>query len=425
MSCQHGAVAIVGSGPAGSGVSEVLSAVGIRHDIYDEAARSGGNVGRQSFDAPPASIESDPSLRRMYLNAAVLSVTPECCIEFDKGRGPEQAPYDAVFICAGAYDLQLPSQGRFPNWSSAGALQALLKGQGIMPNGKVLLAGAGPFVFIAGSELARAGVGVVAVVDAVPLHHYASLLPLTLVQPLTLVELLRAFGTLRQTGASLYFGAQILAVDEQTARLSNGHTIAFDHLGTSDCFAPQTQLARTAGCRQSYSRRGNYFFTDTDLAGRTNQRGIFVCGEGQGVRGSTFARLSGLISALSWLKENGRSGPPGYVQAELESQAKRVIHFAEKLEDTMYRPVRVIADDAWVCACERVEARRVREAIATGLADLSSIKIVTRCGMGSCQGRYCEPLICRLFAEAGKEPLAPFSQRGLARPILAGDLANA
>jgi D-hydroxyproline dehydrogenase subunit alpha len=55
---------------------------------------------------------------------------------------------------------------------------------------------------------------------------------------------------------------------------------------------------------------------------------------------------------------------------------------------------------------------------------LSSIKIVTRCGMGSCQGRYCEPLICRLFAEAQKQPLAPFSQRLFTRPTLAGDLAD-
>ena len=49
--------AIVGAGPAGSAVSEILSASGIAHDLYDEQPRAGGNIGRRRFDAPTAAPE--------------------------------------------------------------------------------------------------------------------------------------------------------------------------------------------------------------------------------------------------------------------------------------------------------------------------------------------------------------------------------
>jgi hypothetical protein len=424
MSPQPGSVGIVGSGPSGAAVSEVLLAAGVAHDLYDEAGRSGGNIDRQRFDAPQSSIETSNGIRQMHCNCAVLAVTANREIEFDRGSGPELSPYEAIFLCTGAYDMQLPSRRRFANWSSAGALQALLKGQGVVPKGTVILGGAGPFLYIVGSDLARAGANIGAIIDIVPRHRYGALLARSLLRPSLVVQFMQSLSALHRSGTALHFGSHIRAADQRNAYLANGCVLSFDHLGISDCFAPQTQLARTAGCEQLYSARGRYFFTRTDRDGRTTRPGIFVCGEGQGVRGAAFARLSGGIAALAWLQDIGRDQPHGFVKARLDRQAAWAQGFAEALEETMYGPVCEIADDAWICACERVEARRVREAIGVGLVDLSSIKIVTRCGMGSCQGRYCEPLICRLFAEAQKQPLAPFSQRLFTRPTLAGDLAD-
>ncbi|MBL8705785.1 MAG: (2Fe-2S)-binding protein, partial [Rhodospirillales bacterium] len=77
---------------------------------------------------------------------------------------------------------------------------------------------------------------------------------------------------------------------------------------------------------------------------------------------------------------------------------------------------------AWACACERVPVAAVRDAIDQGLEDLSSLKIVTRCGMGSCQGRYCEPIVGRLIAERHRTPRAPLTQKVLARPLDVSEL---
>jgi NADPH-dependent 2,4-dienoyl-CoA reductase/sulfur reductase-like enzyme/bacterioferritin-associated ferredoxin len=399
---------IVGAGPAGEAVSAVLAGAGVAHDVYDEAPRSGGNLDRRRFHAPLSALERRDGPARFIAGASVLTVTDERIIEFTKGDGIERQAYRAVFLCTGAYDLQLPTRGRCESWSSAGALQALLKGQGIVPQGRIVLAGAGPFLTIVGADLLRAGARVTDIVDAVDFHRYGSLLPASIWQPRALAQFLRDLAALRLAGTRLHFGAAIADADSRSLRLGDGRVLAFDRLGVSDAFAPQTQLARSAGCSQAFSRRGHYFYTVSDPMGRSDRQGIYVCGEGQGVRGGEHARVSGALAALAWLADEGR-----------------LRRFGETLEGIIERRARPIPQDAWVCACERIPAAAVRDAIAAGLADLSSIKSVTRCGMGNCQGRYCEPLICRLFVEAGREPLSPLTQKGLVRPVRAGDLAGA
>jgi NADPH-dependent 2,4-dienoyl-CoA reductase/sulfur reductase-like enzyme len=418
-------VAIVGAGPAGSAASSVLAAAGVEHEVLDEGPRSGGNLDRRRFDAPPSGLERGAGPGRFIGGATVLSVTPGRLVELLRDGAIERRRYEAVFLCAGAYDLQLPRAGRWASWSSAGALQALLKGQGIVPQGRVVLAGAGPFLAIVGADLVRAGAQVSDVIDSVPLARYARLLPAAAAQPGTAALFARALARLRRAGTRLRLGARAAAIGERSLRLADGSELPFDRIGVTDCFAPQTQLARTAGCAQVFSPAGRYFCTATDELGRTDRPGIFVCGEGQGIRGGQHARASGALAACAWLADNGVPVPSGLSQRTMLRRARRLRRFGEMLERIVEAADRAIPNEAWVCSCERVAAGPVRQAIAAGLHDLSSIKIVTRCGMGSCQGRYCEPLICRLFAEAGLQPLAPLAQKNLVRPVPAGTLAGA
>ena len=397
--------AIVGAGPAGGGVSEVLSAAGIAHDLFDEQPRAGGNIGRRRFDAPAAPPEGDAPCN-FHAGCRVLRVSPEREVEWDDGSALHRGRYDAVFLCAGAYDGMLPRGPRHESWSSAGALQALLKGQGIVPDGRVLIAGAGPFLHIAGADLVRAGAQVVAVVDALPYRAYARLLPFARWGSLKIM--LAARIALRRAGTSVRFGAQIAALGGDSAELGDGTRIGFDHAGISDFFAPQTQLARSAGCAQAWSPTGRYFFTPVDADYRSSIPGVFACGEAAGVRGGDHARLSGLIAALAFL---------GRDRASYQREARRLARFGAALETAMAAAEPRPADDAVACMCERVTVDKARQAVADGLRDLSSIKIVTRCGMGSCQGRYCEPVVGRLIAEAGIAPRAPLNQKALVRPL--------
>jgi NAD(P)H-nitrite reductase large subunit len=286
----------------------------------------------------------------------------------------------------------------------------------------VLICGAGPFLHVVAADLVAAGATVVAVVDALPRRRYMNLLPHAMAVPGNVKVMIDVQRRLRAAGVAIHYGHRVVTLGAATAVLDDGTRYEFDHVGISDWFAPQTQLARSAGCAQAWSGSGRYFQTHVDADYRSSVPGIFVCGEGAGVRGGPHARHSGLIAALAWLGEIGREAPDRYGIAALRAQASDLEQFGQALELASTSREPPMDDAGWVCACERVPVGKVRQAVADGLEDLSSIKIVTRCGMGPCQGRYCEPLVGRLIAEHGVTPRAPLTQKVLTRPLSVAEL---
>ncbi|MGX5187115.1 (2Fe-2S)-binding protein, partial [Streptomyces avermitilis] len=102
----------------------------------------------------------------------------------------------------------------------------------------------------------------------------------------------------------------------------------------------------------------------------------------------------------------------------------RLRQFAAVL-DTVYAPPAHwsdrVTDDTVVCRCEEVTGGAIREAVEElGAGDLRTVKLLTRAGMGWCQGRMCGPAVAGL---AGCQ-LAP-SSGPFARPVPLGVLALA
>jgi NAD(P)H-nitrite reductase large subunit len=80
-----------------------------------------------------------------------------------------------------------------------------------------------------------------------------------------------------------------------------------------------------------------------------------------------------------------------------------------------------------VCRCEEVTEEEVRQCIAEGCETLREIKMVTRTGMGLCQGRTCSKIISRILAEEIGKPLDEIEPAGYRPPlrlITLGTLAN-
>ena len=249
-------------------MASVLAAAGVAHDIYDEAPRSGGNLDRRRFDAPPA----DPGARRprplLRRHASVLAVSAERVVEFIRDGGIEQRAYQAVFICTGAYDLQLPTAGRAATWSSAGALQALLKGQGIVPQRphRAERRRAVPH-----HRRGRPGARrrrVTDIVDSVSLADYAALLPHGLGSP-------AAWAVPARAGR-----APPRARHEAAFRRAGGGGRARSRCGspTGGCCRSTGSASATASRRRPSSParpaaarpiagRGHYFYTATDAGG--------------------------------------------------------------------------------------------------------------------------------------------------------------
>lgn len=429
MSESQPAVGVVGAGPAGAAAAQALAAAKVAVEVFDEQFRPGGNIHRRRLDAPATPLErlaaGARSTVRLHLGRAVLGIGPDLVLEIAAETGIERHRFDAVFLCTGAYDAYEPLPGTPASGvSTAGALQALLKGQGSVPRGRVVIAGTGPFLHIVAAGLIAAGANVTALVDRIPRLRYLALAGSGLAVPANALEFARAFAALRRHGTHIFHGLSPRAVSDRTLVLENGAALPFDRLGLTDSFVPQSQLARSAGCAQQYSREGATFHTVADECGRTSVPGLYVCGEGQGIRGWRHAGISGRIAALDFLRGRG-IGQPAPGNSLLRLRAWRERRFAARLQAEMSRAApRRYDPQAIICACEGVTVSEAKAAVAFGLHDLSSIKSVTRCGMGPCQGRYCEPAICRVLAAAGHLPRAAFAQKALVRPVLARVLAH-
>ncbi len=55
--------------------------------------------------------------------------------------------------------------------------------------------------------------------------------------------------------------------------------------------------------------------------------------------------------------------------------------------------------DRYICRCEEVTEKEIRDAIRAGARSVVEIKRWTRAGMGICQGRSCRRLVERILAE--------------------------
>lgn len=60
-----------------------------------------------------------------------------------------------------------------------------------------------------------------------------------------------------------------------------------------------------------------------------------------------------------------------------------------------------LADNAFICRCERVTASEIRALIRDGVRDINQIKAVTKASMGACGGKTCLNMIKRLYLAEG------------------------
>lgn len=80
--------------------------------------------------------------------------------------------------------------------------------------------------------------------------------------------------------------------------------------------------------------------------------------------------------------------------------------------------------DYIVCRCEEVYAKEIEQAIDNGAQSSRDIKMITRAGMGICQGRTCRPILQRLISALMQDYSITndWSHRSPVRPVRISDL---
>ncbi|MEC4017354.1 FAD-dependent oxidoreductase [Streptomyces sp. H27-D2] len=381
------------------------------------------------------------------------------------GRAPRTLAAAALVLCPGAYDRALP----FPGWDlpgvvTAGAAQALAKGQRIAVGRRVVVSGTGPFLLPVASSLLGVGARVRGVYEAGSPSGWLRA-PLTALRDgrTKLPEL--AAHTARMARHRVPYRTRHAVVAAHGRDRVEAVTVArldpdwrirpgterriegIDALCIGYGFTPQLELAVAAGCELGSDPDGGGYVIVNPWQG-TSTPGVYAAGEITGIGGAELAAAEGVLAGIAAAVRLGC-----HAEAERAHAARRRVRTGRRFAAALAaaHPVRSgwqswLSDDTLVCRCEEVPYRDLRAAVQGRGADgTRALKLTSRAGLGACQGRVCGRNTAELAAglaaglaaagpgratEPGGPPHSPgppdpyaLDRRPIAQPIRLGDLA--
>jgi hydrogen cyanide synthase HcnB len=441
---------------------------GLRCLLIDEAPSLGGQIYRQ---LPRQFKIGDPhSLGRDYQRGnrlraefgqmahrievrsgtSVLDVLdgPQVICSSPDG-GTAQFAADCLVVATGAYDRPLP----FPGWTlpgvlTAGGAQALMKTMRVRPGERAVVSGTGPLLLVVANQLHHAGVRVEAVLEAGRSAFTASMLPKAWRQPGLMADGARYWLGLRRAGIPVLYNHSVFEAhgDGQVESVTFGpidasdwrpirerqRRVDADLLVAGFGFVPSTELCELAGCQTEYVESLGGWVPIRDATMMTTTPGVFAAGDGAGVAGALVAVEEGRIAGITAAE---RSGTITSAEARRRRQLplRRLRAFAgirEALDAISYmRPglSELATDSTVVCRCEEVTRAQVQAAVDEGAENLQTVKLLTRLGMGACQGRNCAPSASALVCAAtGRTPhyIGRINPRPPVKPVTLGVLAR-
>lgn len=328
----------------------------------------------------------------------------------------------------------------------AGAIQGFVKSQQFIPGNRFLLAGSHPLQLVVADQLLSAGAQVAAVVftqrrqqawlmlrhPLVALRHHRQLLETSHI----LSRLRRAgvpviFGhtIVRADGASAVERATIAAIDQNgTVDPHKTQVFECDRIGICHGFLASSELARQAGAEMHWKDHAGGWLARHDEWFESSIKNLFVAGEITSVDGADAALEKGRIAAVGILRSLGRLDD-NRAHRLAESARTRWSHlqsFAAVLQDLARPPaslaLQTMSDDTILCRCESIKRGELRQALAENkhVVSADAAKLLTRVGMGLCQGRMCGDNVARVIAEArGVQPneVGPFQAQAPVKPV--------
>ncbi|MBL8311483.1 MAG: FAD-dependent oxidoreductase [Burkholderiales bacterium] len=448
---------VIGAGPAGLAAAATGADLGLRTLLLDEQPRAGGQIYRNVTVATRrlhgllgADYSRGGSLAESVVvtgaevrhDTLVWDVSPDLVVTGSRGGQSFQVRAPQLVVATGAMERASPLPGwTLPGVLNAGAAQIALKSGGLVPEGRVVVTGAGPLLLLVACQLLEAGVELAGLVETAPAANRRTALrhlPAALHAPSYFAKGLRMIVRLRRAGVPWYTGATELEVTG-TDRATG---LAFDvggrrlHLAANTVLLhhgviPNTQLSRLLRVDHRWSNSQLAWHVVADEFGQTSLSGLRVAGDGVAIAGARAAEAGGALAALGAAHSIGRLSPTE--RDRLAAPHQKVLRgecAVRPFLDALYRPPPYIlapADETIVCRCEEVSAGRIREMARLGCQGPNQTKFFSRCGMGPCQGRVCGNIVTQLLAaELAKPPHAvgAYRIRAPIKPIPVGSLAN-
>ena len=461
-------VAVIGAGAAGVAASVVAARSGCRVTLVDVGDRPGGQYYRGADTSSP----SRPSAPRAGLDYAALAGDLDGLVAANavdyrprttayaleragqrllvRTRGDDRHRDDVdvvdagtVVLATGAFDRPLP----FPGWTlpgvmTGGGAQSLVKGQHVLPGRRVVVAGTGPFLLAVAATLLEYGADVAAVVEANDpvtgslrqvrglasgLGKAGDLGRFIAALARHRVPYLRRHRIVEAVGDDRVAGVRIARVDADWHPIpGTERIIECDAVSVGFGFVAQLDLAAQLGARMIRGADGGLAVAvDDDQA--TSVPGLLAAGETTGIGGVEAARVEGLVAGATAAVMSDRASAltPSALE-RVRREVTRWRRFASGLHATF--PVRdgwvdSVSEGTLVCRCEEVPVSRVREAVALGARDARTVKLLSRAGMGWCQGRMCAAAVDGLCGFDDIASLQGASYRPVSVPVPLGALA--
>jgi NADPH-dependent 2,4-dienoyl-CoA reductase/sulfur reductase-like enzyme len=310
-----------------------------------------------------------------------------------------------------------------------GGAPALLKGSGVAVGPRVLVAGTGPFLLPVATALAARGSKVVGVHEANNPIGWLRHAPVLLTNRRQLREAAEYGAGLARHRIPFRHRSMVVAahgterLDAVTVvrldrtgrpRPDTARRIPVDVLAIGYGFSAQTELALSAGCEVRAAADQTLAVSTDDEQATTRPR-VFAAGEITGIGGAQLAVAEGQIAAAAIARAAGKTT---VTSAAALSERQQLRRFAQAMHSVHPVPsawLESLEPATIVCRCEEVTTAEIDAAIGLGARDTRTVKLLSRAGMGWCQGRECAFATACLTARRTGLPLDLMS--GAARPI--------
>ena len=442
---------VIGGGPAGLASAALAARAGLATVLFDENPGVGGQIYRAITFSPvkdrailgedywagaELAAEAKASGALIVNGATVWSLDPTRLVGVSIAGQARLIQAGRVIIATGSLERPFPIPGwTLPGVMSAGGAQTALKAQGLVPNGKTVLAGGGPLLWLLAAQILRAGGKLDAILDTTPRRNW-----------------LRALAHLPDFVLSPYFTKGLKLLREVRAKVRVIRTdrveavgdeklreVVFD-LGDEERrmpadllllhqgVVPNVNIAMATGIAHTWNARQLCFEPVLDEDFTSSVPGIAVAGDGAGIAGGTAAAERGRIAAIAAIR--ALKPEASVPDAQVIRQKLQREEMGRAFLDWLNRPAdafRLPDGETIVCRCEEVTAKQVRDTADLGCEGPNQMKSFLRCGMGPCQGRLCGLTVTELIAaQRGATPaeVGYYRLRPPVKPITLAELAS-
>ena len=398
-------VLVVGGGPAGLAAAASAAECGRRVAMVDDNPAPGGQIWRSGVSGRKERAARLWTGRVESLGVEIISAATIVDADgpgrlfADTASGIVSLACENLILATGATELFLPFPGwTLPNVMGAGGIQALVKSGWDVEGKRIAIAGSGPLLLAVASYLRTRGSRVVCIAEQAShrdvIRFGLSLVahPRKLVQGIGIEASLRGVERLWESWPVRAEGRD--RVERVVIRALGGdREFECDLLACGFGLVPNVRIASFLGCLIDDGA------VKVDEYQRTSVERIYCAGESTGIGGVDVAIVEGRIAgcAAAHAPERAR---------KLFGRRRREHGFARRLNRafTLREELRSIAtDESILCRCEDVALGAVRR-----YADVRQAKLLTRVGMGPCQGRVCGPAMGYLLGWTPDRVRPPF-----------------